>query len=247
MITAEQVRKDVVDQLYWDGRLEAADIQVSVSGGGEIVLEGFVPNYTAHEAAEADALAVPGVIRVSNRTKIGKPRAPDEEGPSDGQIAESVNAVLQWNQSLSGSSIVARADDGVVTLEGNVDAYWKKQRAEEVSFEVRGVMSVFNEIAVVPSHDHTDETIAEHIRQAMERAADIFPDLITVKVEDGEVLIRGEVPDWSGYYSVRRIAQYTGGVTNVTVDVRIRDRTLGEIPRGSRNAREGSLPVYGSE
>ncbi|MFW5774695.1 MAG: BON domain-containing protein [Chitinivibrionales bacterium] len=246
MIPAEQIRKDVVDQLYWDGRLEAADVQVDVHEG-EVVLHGYVPSYTAHEAAEADALAVTGVLRVRNETKIGKPPSQDEEGPSDGQITESVNAVLKWNQTLAGSHIVARADHGVVTLEGSVDAYWKRLRAQEVALEVIGVVSVLNEIAVVPSGDHTDETIAEHIRQAMERSADIFPALLTVTVEDGDVQISGEVPDWSGFYSARRIAQYTGGVTNVSVDVKIRDRSLGEYPKGSRKAREGSLPVYGSE
>lgn len=246
MITAEQIRKDVVDQLYWDGRLEAAQVQVSVHGG-EVVLEGVVSSFTAHEAAEADALAVPGVLRVKNRTEIGGPPNSDEEGPSNGAIAESVNAVVQWNQSLSGSSVEARADGGLVTLEGNVDAFWKKQRAEQIAYEVIGVRSVINEIAVVPSRDHTDELIAEHIRQAMERSGDIYPDLITVEVEDGDVRLTGEVPDWSGYYSMRRIAQYTGGVRSVAMDLRIRDRTLGEFPKGSSSAREGSMPVYGSE
>ncbi|MFP4417192.1 MAG: BON domain-containing protein [Chitinispirillaceae bacterium] len=247
MITAEQIRKDVVDQLYWDGRLEAAEVQVDVHDG-EVILQGYVPSYAAHEAAEADALAVPGVLRVKNRTTIGRPPAgKEEEGPSDGQIAQSVNAVLSWNRSLSGSAIVARADDGVVTLEGSVDAYWKKQRAQEVAYEIIGVLSVMNEIAVVPSGDHTDQAIAENIRLAMERSSDVFPDLLTITVEDGDVQIKGEVPDWSGYYSVRHIAQYTAGVTNVAVDVHIRDRSMGIFPRGSQKAREGSLPVYGSE
>jgi hyperosmotically inducible protein len=52
--TEEQIKRDVVDQLYWDNRVDASDVTVEVSNG-TVTLRGTVPTYFASTAALNDA------------------------------------------------------------------------------------------------------------------------------------------------------------------------------------------------
>ena len=54
----EQIKKAVVDMLYWDSRVDASDIHVEVTDG-EVTLRGTVPSYATKEAALFDAWKIP--------------------------------------------------------------------------------------------------------------------------------------------------------------------------------------------
>ena len=56
--TSEEIKKDVVDQLYWDNRIDASSVTVEVDGG-RVKLKGTAPTYTAKEAARMDAWSGP--------------------------------------------------------------------------------------------------------------------------------------------------------------------------------------------
>ena len=57
--TEEDIRQDILEQLLWDYRVDAADIQVNVEGG-IVSLRGSVPTLIARHFAHADCADGPG-------------------------------------------------------------------------------------------------------------------------------------------------------------------------------------------
>lgn len=210
--TDEQIKKDVVDHLYWDHRVDASDIEIEVDNH-EVILRGSVPSYTASEAALFDAWKAEGVTRVDNQLLVEYP--PTVEIPTDDDIEKRVEFVLEWNQSTADADIEVRVDHGDVILEGDVDAYWRKFRAQQLVSEVRGVISVNNKLTVVPTEKVTDEVIAKDVIKAIDRSFSVDVNNIDVKVENGIVTLSGVVPDRSTQLVARACAENTFGVLEV--------------------------------
>ncbi len=209
---AEEMKKDVVDSLYWDTRVDASDVQVEISGA-DVKLTGTVPNYVAYWAAEDDARFTRGVVNVDNQIEVKLPAG--LAVPSDKDITTYINNIFLANPVLDKARIEASVDAGVVTLTGAVDTYWQRVRAEQLASDVAGVIAVKNELSIVPTRDVLDEAIADDIRAALERNFLIDADAVTVKVKDGVVTLSGEVPNWYALRDAREIAYHTLGVVEV--------------------------------
>jgi len=54
-VTDEKIKKQVVDQLYWDARVDASDVKVEVSDRN-VILTGTVPSYGVRQAVETSVL-----------------------------------------------------------------------------------------------------------------------------------------------------------------------------------------------
>jgi osmotically-inducible protein OsmY len=111
--------------------------------------------------------------------------------------------------------------DGDVSLEGSVDAYWKKRRIEDLSYDRLGVITVNNKLAVVPTQDLEDQAIAKDVVAVLDRRALIDVETIDVEVEAGMVTLSGTVPSWIAWDEAQRAAQYTEGVVDVINDLMI--------------------------
>ncbi len=217
--TNEEIKKDIVDQLYWDSRVDASNVKVEVSEG-EVVMTGTVQNYMAYKTAEEDAWAMSGVRFVRNDLTIKYP--PGVELPVDTEIQSNIENLLLWQPNIDSSSIEVIVENGWVTLRGSVDAYWKKTRVEEIALGLNGVLGIVNELAVVPTKKHEDHTIAEDIEAAMERNFNIDVDLVDIKVENGHVILTGSVPSLPAFRTAQRIVENTLGVVSVDNELVIR-------------------------
>ncbi len=215
----EAIKKDVVDHLYWDSRVDASDVMVEVLDG-EVTLTGAVPTHIAYRAAEEDVWALSGVRRVVNKLDVQYPAGVST--PPDSEIQSRVENVLLWQHFIDFTEMEVDVDNGWVTLRGTVDAYWKKVRTEEVVLGVAGVLGVTNELAIVPTKDLDDKIIAEDITAALERNIHTDVDLIDVEVEDGTVTLSGSVPSLPAYRMAERIAENTFGVVMVINELVIR-------------------------
>ena len=113
------------------------------------------------------------------------------------QIQKDVMDELKWEPSLSASEIGVAVKNGVVTLSGQVDAYYKKLIAEKATKRVAGVKPVAEEIQVgiSPGYHKTDTEIADAIVTALKWHAAVEEEKIKIKVEDGIVRLEGEV-EW---------------------------------------------------
>lgn len=216
--TNEEIKRDVVDQLYWDDRVDAAEIAVEVDDG-TVSLRGSVPTLIARHFASADALQVSGVAALENQLDVRYPAG--STTPSDMQICSNVENVLDWNPAVDAETIRVKVENGIVTLEGTVDALWKKFHAEEVVAQLSGVTAIDNQLAGVPTKDTSDEMIAEWVVNALNRNPVIKADTIEVQVANGVVALAGVVPNWAARQAVHEVALHTFGALGVDDHLRI--------------------------
>ena len=121
--TDEEIRTMVVNELYWDDRVDPTNIQVEVHDG-QVVLKGTAPTYAALGAAEEDARAIAGIQNVDNQLAVQPPA--HELVPTDPEIESNILNTLRWHSQVDASDLSVTADDGWVILKGTVPAYWQK-------------------------------------------------------------------------------------------------------------------------
>ena len=117
---------------------------------------------------------------------------------TDTQLQQDVMNELKWEPSVKAAEIGVSVKDGVVTLSGYVDSFYKKWAAERAAARVFGVKAVAEEIQVrVPgSLKRTDEDIARAAANALEWNVLVPHDHVKVMVSNGLVTLSGEVDWW---------------------------------------------------
>lgn len=116
---------------------------------------------------------------------------------TDNQIQKDVMDEINNEPYLNASDIGVTVKNGIVTLSGKVDAYYKKRSAEAAAKCVAGVKAVAEEIEVgiLPSYRRTDTDIAEAVLNALKWNSAVHEEKIKIKVEKGNVWLEGEV-EW---------------------------------------------------
>ncbi len=114
---------------------------------------------------------------------------------TDAIIQNNVISELKWEPSIDASKIGVTVQDGVVTLSGYVNTVVEKMAAERAAKRVSGVEAIAEEIKVkLPqSYERDDADIAEAAANALEWNVLVPHDKIKVQVENGMVILTGEV------------------------------------------------------
>lgn len=102
-----------------------------------------------------------------------------------------------------------------MTLEGTLDAFWKKARTQDLVYRMRGVSGLTNKVAVAPTQAYEDEQLAREIINALDRNIIVNVDEINVSVEQGIVYLTGTVTSWAAKRAAYDAARYTQGVKEV--------------------------------
>jgi osmotically-inducible protein OsmY len=212
MVKEETLKKRIVDQLYWDSRVDASNIEVRVDDS-KVELNGTVPNYTTRQVAVLDTWSVSGIKKVEDNLKVKFP--PKLKIPSDKELKKRVKNKFFWNSAIDSSKLDVSVEAGIVNLEGTIDSYWKKLRAENITSNMIGVLDVNNKLAVVPTESYIDTEIAEDIVSAIDRRYDVDVEDVDVKVKNGTVTLTGQVPRYYTYQAVMHSAENTSGVIDV--------------------------------
>ena len=206
----ENIKQKIRHQIQWDDRINDIDIDIEVNNG-DITFSGYIPSYYAKVLVTENAKKISGVKSIYNNLKVRYLPVVKKDLPIDGELEKNIKIALELNVSINASKINVSVNNGIVSLGGIVDAFWKKEIAESIASEFNGVIDIVNKIAVVPS-DHKDQKIAEDIIATCERYRNVDVDNLDLKVKDGEVSISGNVDDWEAYDAIMDTLRYTHGV-----------------------------------
>ncbi len=214
----ENKEKLIENQLLWDNRVAAHEITVKVTDSTAI-LTGTVGFFHEMMAAEEDALGVPGIMFVENKISVTYPE--ETVVLTDPEIKRSLKNMLEWDTRIDSTTINVNVDAGILTLIGNVDAFWKRKAVENLAYSLSGVIDVVNNLNVGWADQYTDERIAEDIKNALLRSNLINVADVKIEVRNGKVTLKGKAPNLVAKRIATDKAAYTTGVTAINNQMEI--------------------------
>jgi osmotically-inducible protein OsmY len=138
--TDEDIAAEALDALKWGVAVPEDKLKIIVSQGW-VYLQGVVEwNYQKHSAKKA-VEAIPGVKGVINSIQI-------KSADFDKIEKRAIESALHRNASLQDKDIEVAVSGNVVTLTGNVNAYFQKEEAERIAWNAPGVWTVNNQLAI---------------------------------------------------------------------------------------------------
>ena len=206
-----QLRKDILDELEFEPRVNAASIGVAVERGA-VTLTGHVSTYPEKLAAVKAVRRVKGVRAIADEIEVRF--LGDRKAIPDDEIARCAMDIVGWDTLLPSGAIQIIVRDGWITLTGNVEWYYQLKAAEEDVRKLPGVRGVTNNIAIVPRVPAQD--VKQKIEDALKRHDQTRAKGISVTVRDGdEVVLEGKVRNWDEWSAVENAAWSVPGVKRV--------------------------------
>ena len=212
-----QIQKDVMDQLKWEPFLHSSEIGVAVKNG-VVTLSGIVDTYPKKLAAEKAAKKVSGVKAIAEDIQIGVSPAYNK---TDAEIAEAALNALKWHTAVQEEKIKMKVENGVITLDGEVEWEFQRSTAKSAIENLTGVRAVYNFITVKPRV--TPSGIQEKIKAAFERSATIDAKEVAVDVVGSKVILSGTVRSIAEKEDAENAAWYASGVTTVDSKLQVEE------------------------
>ncbi len=217
---------DVKSALHDDPATEKDAVEVTVENG-IVTLKGDVDSWQEKQLLTGVAMAVSGVKQIDNAVVVKRDLTVKR---TDVQIESAVKQRLAFDIWLNGSVIDVEVKEGVVTLDGVVATPELKNRAIADS-HVTGVLGVLEDGLVVnwwsqtrnrranEFQVRTDPEIAQAVRQAFVYDARLRVHAPDVSVQNGEVMLAGQLDNMPARLAAEEDAGNTVGVNHVIDEV----------------------------
>ena len=208
-----EISRDVTEELVWSPAVDEKDIAVKVRDG-VVTLTGFVKSLDEAHAAEGAIKRVAGVRALANDLEV---RVPSHWRLPDPEVARSAADALGRELPQCAQLIRIVVHEGGVTLDGQADWQYQKERAGECIRRLKGVRSVTNLITLKGKPIAAD--IKDRIGAALKRNAQIDAERINVNVDGTQVTLTGRVRSWSEHEAAAETAWSAPGVLEVKNDL----------------------------
>lgn len=178
--------------------------------GSLLTLEGEVPSVAAKKMALEAAGMVHGVRGVIDRVRVG-PAEINGNGALRTAVCHllledvdfrncTIRALVKGQletlreQGPEGSgTIVVAAEDGVVTLTGDVISLTHKRLAGVMAWWAQGCRDVVNALVVTPPEEDTDDEVTDALRLVLETDRRVHAEQIAIRTEDHVITLEGVV------------------------------------------------------
>ncbi len=213
----KKLEKMVRDKLNWDNRIDVKQIEVSIING-VATLKGCVFTYPEKILAEIETQMLPEIESVVNDIETIFPDS--YEIPSDQDLKDTLFCLLDANSEIEPSDVKVSINNGNIVLKGTVNSYWKADKIKEMVSKISGVISVVNNITIVPEERMSDDEIANSLVVVIQNSVHVDAHKINIKVEDGIVTLSGTVLSMSEYDAAMDIVKSTKGVIDIVNDLK---------------------------
>jgi osmotically-inducible protein OsmY len=208
-----EIKRDVEAELNWSPDVDPTDLAVKVNNG-VVALTGFLPSFFEKCRAEETVKRVAGVAGIANDVQV-RPAY----GLDDPEIARAAIAAIRVELPSSAESVMTLVQNGHVTLEGNLEWNFQRERVEDAVRRLPGVTTVNNQIMIKPRVKPGD--VKRLIEDAFRRSAEVDASHVSVKTEGGTVTLSGRVRTWSERAQAQQTAWFAPGVSQVKNEITI--------------------------
>lgn len=154
MKTDLNIQQEIREELNREAAMVGSEIKILIKSG-EVTLDGFADSYAKKIETERAVKRVDGVNHVINNIVLKMTAT-----RSDLDIKKTVVKVITWNSCINEDKIKVNVNNGIVTLEGEVDHDYQKSKAAFLTEDIVGVVAVINKIHVNTSIDNTGRKLS---------------------------------------------------------------------------------------
>ncbi len=205
------LKTNIQDALEFEPGLKSHNIMISVENG-IVTLTGSVENYYEKFLAEKTVKNIQGVKGVIEELQV---KFGEYLQRSDEEIAKAAIRTLEWDSSLPRDKVKVVVEHGVVTLSGEVEWQYQRDRAYQNVKYLFGVKNVINTIFLKPPTTIKPEQVSKKILSEFQRSATLDARNIQINTQGSKVILKGTVKSWAEFEEARHAAWSVPGVTEV--------------------------------